>query len=104
MMKKSYFVVEGRLNDACEHEFVPGLVLPKTYHGVLRKRLTEISCADGVDNCLIAHARAQGMVDALELLKVLESTQVERLHQLLDQTRTARLRELQLEQAQRLQG
>ncbi len=61
-------------------EFMPGLVLPSAYHGVLRKRLTEIDMANSPANCLIAQARAEGMVEALELLKALEDHQIERLY------------------------
>lgn len=78
-------------------EFLPGLILPPTLHGVLRKRLTEISVAIGIGNCLIAQARAEGLVEGLDLLKALELQQVERLYQLVEQTATARLVELQLE-------
>ncbi|WP_368491847.1 hypothetical protein [Pseudomonas sp. Hg5Tf] len=76
-------------------ELLPGLVLPPTYHGTLRKRLTEISVAVSVSNCLIAQARAEGLVEALELLKALELQQIERLYLLIEQTTMARLSELQ---------
>lgn len=76
-------------------EFMPGLVLPPTYHGVLRKHLTEVQVANSSTNCLIAQARAEGMVEALELLKALEADQIERLYLLIEQAATARLQELE---------
>ncbi len=75
-------------------EFMPGLVLPPAYHGVLRQRLTEIKVANSAANCLIAQARAEGMVEALELLKALEADQIERLYLLIEQDATACLQEL----------
>lgn len=67
-------------------EFIPGLVLPPAFHGMLRKHLTEIKVANSAANCLIAQARAEGMVEALELLKALEAGQIERLYLLIEQT------------------
>ncbi len=78
-----------------EPELIPGVILPTAYHGVLRKHLAEISVAVSVSNCLIAQARAEGMVEALELLKALELQQIERLYLLIEQTTLARLGELQ---------
>ena len=75
-------------------EFMPGLVLPPAYHGVLRKRLTEIDMASSPANCLIAQARAEGLVEALELLEALEVDQIERLYLVVEQPATARLQEL----------
>ena len=75
-------------------EFMPGLVLPPAYHGVLRKRLTEIDMTDSLADCRIAQARAEGMVEALELLKALEADQIERLYLVVEQAATARLQEL----------
>ncbi|MCI1036942.1 hypothetical protein [Pseudomonas putida] len=77
-----------------EGEFMPGLVLPPAYHGVLRQRLTEIKVAGSPANCLIAQARAEGMVEALELLKALESDQIERLYLKIEDAATARLQEM----------
>lgn len=79
-------------------EFVSGLVLPPVYHGVLRKRLTEIDMTNSSANCLIAQARAEGMVEALELLKALEADQIERLYLLIEQAATTRLQELKRSQ------
>lgn len=78
-------------------EFLPGLILPAAYHGVLRQRLAEMASADTAVNCLIAQARAEGMVEALEMLKALDGARIERLYQLVIDTATARLDELQRE-------
>lgn len=75
-------------------EFIPGLVLPPAYHGVLRKRLTEIDMTDSPADCRIAQARAEGMVEALELMNALEAGQIERLYLLIEQAATARQLEL----------
>lgn len=85
-----------RYGNAEPGEFLPGLILPPVIHGQLRKRLAEIGCADSAVNCLIAQARAESLVEALELLKALEMRAVERLYVLIDHAATARL--LQLEQ------
>lgn len=77
---------------------MPGLVLPLAYHGLLRKRLIEIEVAGNADRCRIAQARAEGMVEALELLKALDTAQIERLYLVIEQAATARLRELEREQ------
>lgn len=79
------------------NEFLPGLVLPAAYHGVLRQRLAEMANAGTTVNCLIAQARAEGMVEALELVKALDSSRIERLYQLVVDTATARLDVLQRE-------
>ncbi|MFG0501076.1 hypothetical protein ACF8GD_00215 [Pseudomonas putida] len=79
-------------------EFLPGLILPAGYHGVLRRRLAEVSSADTAVNCLIGQARAEGMVEALELVGALDSSRIERLYQLVVDAATARL--LELEQGQ----
>ncbi|MBI6604872.1 hypothetical protein [Pseudomonas sp. S4_EA_1b] len=78
-----------------EPELLPGLILPQSYQVVLRRRLAEVNNAASAANCLIAQARAEGMVEALELLKALEQQQVERLYLLIEQATTARLLELE---------
>lgn len=78
-------------------ELLPGLVLPAGYHGVLRRRLAEINTADTAVNCLIAQARAEGMVEGLELVQALDSSRIERLYQLVLDAATARLAALQRE-------
>ncbi|MEN5305381.1 hypothetical protein [Pseudomonas sp. TWI628] len=78
-------------------EFLPGLVLPAGYHGALRQRLAEMANAGTAVNCLIAQARAEGMVEALELVKARDSSRIERLYQLVIDTATARLDALRRE-------
>ncbi|MFW4929823.1 hypothetical protein ACOAO8_31215 [Pseudomonas aeruginosa] len=78
-----------------EPELLPGLILPPSYQVVLRRRLAEVTNATSAANCLIAQARAEGMVEALELLKALDQQQVERLYLLIEQAATARLLELE---------
>lgn len=78
-------------------EFLPGLILPPSLHGGLRRRLAQISGAIGIGNCLIAQARVEGMVEALERLEVLEPGQIERMYVLVEETATLRLQELERE-------
>ncbi len=80
-----------RYGNAEAGEFLPGLILPPVIHGQLRKRLAEITSADSAVNCLIAQARAESLVEALELLKALEVRAVERLYVLIEHAATARL-------------
>lgn len=84
----------NRYGNAKPGEFLPGLILPPLIHAQLRKRLAEIDVADSPVNCLIAQARAEGLVEALELLKAVEPVAVERLYLLIDQDATQRLEEL----------
>ncbi len=62
---------------------------------LLDTETTGVATAASAANCLIAQARAEGMVEALELLKALEQQQVERLYLLIEQATTARLLELE---------
>lgn len=79
-----------------DHELLPGLVLPPAYHGTLRKRLAEIDTASSAANCLIAQARAEGLVEALETVtQGINPQHIERLYLLIEQAATARLRELE---------
>lgn len=86
--------MSNRYGNAKPGEFLPGLILPPVIHAQLRKRLTEIAVADSPVNCLIAQARAEGLVEALELLKAVEAAAVERLYLVIDQDATKRLEEL----------
>ncbi|MBA6089320.1 hypothetical protein H4C81_10485 [Pseudomonas monteilii] len=81
-------------------EFLPGMTLPPSLHGGLRRRLAEISGAIGIGNCLIAQARVEGMVEALERLEALEPGAIERLYVLVEQTTTVRLHELERERSE----
>lgn len=81
-----------------EHELLPGLVVPPTFHGIFRQRLAEVGVAVGVGNCLIAQARAEGLVEALECLaQGIPAEQIKRLYLLVERTATERLHELQQE-------
>jgi len=78
------------------NELLPGLVLPPAYHGTLRKRLAEIGVADSAGNCLIAQARAEGLVEAQEtLIHGIVAKHIERLYVLIEDTTMARLAALQ---------
>lgn len=81
------------------NELVPGLVLPPAYHGVFRKRLAEVEVAGSAVNCLIAQARAESLVEALETLtQGIAGAHIERLYLLIENAATARLAELEREQ------
>lgn len=76
-----------------------GLVLPAAYEAALRRRLLEIDRASSAANCLIAQARAEGMVECLETLTLgIPASHIERLYLLIEQAATARLQELEREQ------
>lgn len=78
------------------NELLPGLVLPAAYHGTLRKRLAEVGTASSSTNCLIAQARAEGLVEALETVtNGINPVHIERLYLLIEAAATARLQELQ---------
>jgi len=80
-------------------ELPAGLVLPPAYHGTLRKRLAEVGCASSAANCLIAQARAEGLVEALEtVIHGIPANHIERLYLLIEDATTARLLELERDQ------
>lgn len=89
-----------RYGNAGPGEFLPGLIMPAAIHGQLRKRLMEIDHADTPVNCLIAQARAESLVEALELLHALQAAAVERLYVLIDNAAAARLQALGQEDLQ----
>lgn len=77
-------------------ELVPGLIVPAGYHGIFRKRLAEVGVAISVSTCLIAQARAEGLVEALETLtQGIAAQHIERLYVLIEDAAMARLVELQ---------
>lgn len=81
--------------DQVQHgEFLPGITMPPEIHGLLRKRITEIGISDTAISCLLAQARAESLVEALEALTILHAEAIERLHSLIDNTTIARIREL----------
>lgn len=87
-------IVSGRYGNPKPGEFLPGIVMPAEIHGLLRKRIAEINTADTVVNCLIAQARAESLVEALEVLKAIPAHAVERLYLLIEEAGSNRLSEL----------
>ncbi|MCY1462632.1 hypothetical protein D9M71_804270 [compost metagenome] len=87
-------VVSGRYGNAEPGEFLPGITMPPEIHGLLRKRLTEIEISGTAVNCLIAEARAESLVDALEVLKIVPAPGIERLYLLIEHSTQARLAEI----------
>lgn len=87
-------IVSGRYGNPKPGEFLPGIVMPPEIHGLLRKRIAEIETCDTAANCLIAQARAEGLVEALEVLKALPTNAAERVYMLIDRAAQDRLTEL----------
>lgn len=82
--------------DRNEHELLPGLILPPAYQAALCKRLVDIERASSAANCLIAQARAEGMVECLETVTHgIPVNHIERLYLLIEDATTARLLELE---------
>lgn len=75
-------------------EFLPGIIMPPEIHGLLRKRVAEIEVSDTPVNCLIAQARAESLVEALEVVKAIPADAVERLYLMIVHSAQARLAEL----------
>ncbi len=75
------------------------VVLPTAFDAALRRRLDDIDRANSAANCLIAQARAEGMVEALETVTHgIPASHFERLYLVIEDATTARL--LQLEALQ----
>ncbi|MEJ8664508.1 MULTISPECIES: hypothetical protein [Pseudomonas] len=73
-------------------ELPSGLVLPAAYEAALRGRLADIEDAATPVNCLIAQARAEGMVECLETLTHgIPSDHIERLHLVIEDVTNKRL-------------
>ncbi|ODB39981.1 hypothetical protein A9L43_15185 [Pseudomonas mosselii] len=68
--------------------------MPPEIHGLLRRRLAQIETADSAVNCLIAQARAESLVEALEVLKAIPAQAIERLYSLVEHSTQARLAEI----------
>lgn len=73
---------------------LPGIVMPPEIHGLLRRRVTQIDCCDTAVNCLIAQARAESLVEALEVLKALPADAIERLYMVIESATKTRMAEL----------
>jgi len=77
------------------HALVPGLVLPTAYEVALRRRLVDIEDAATPVNCLIAQARAEGLVECLETLTHgIPAGHIERLYLVIEDATNKRLAEL----------
>ncbi|WP_412460171.1 hypothetical protein ACK2SD_14905 [Pseudomonas sp. SC11] len=59
---------------------MPGIVMSQEIHGLPRKRLTEIDLCDSAVNCLVAQARAGGLMESMETLKAIPTQAIERLY------------------------
>ena len=70
------------------------IILPPAIHGLLRKRLAELGICDTAVNCLSTQARAESLVEALEILKAIPARDVERLYVLIDNMTQDRLAEV----------
>ncbi|MGO1206217.1 MAG: hypothetical protein ACTMIS_04725 [Pseudomonas putida] len=75
-------------------EFLPGIIMPREIHGLLRRRISQIEVADSAVNCLIAQARAESLVEALEVLKAISAQAIERLYEVVEHSTQARLAEI----------
>jgi hypothetical protein len=90
--------VNSRHGNAQAGEFLPGIIIPPEIHGLLRRRLAQVESADSAVNCLIAQARAESLVEALEVLKAIPAQAIERLYEVVENSTQARLAELGTEQ------
>jgi len=86
--------VSNRYGNAQQGEFLPGIVMPPEIHGLLRKRLAQVEMADSAVNCLIAQARAESLVEALEVLKAIPAQAIEQLYEVVEHSTQARLAEV----------
>ncbi|MFV3292395.1 hypothetical protein ACNFBR_27150 [Pseudomonas sp. NY11955] len=69
-----------------------GLVLPAAYEAALRRRLADIEDAATPVNCLIAQARAEGMVECLETVTHgIPAGHIERLYLVIEDVTNQRL-------------
>ena len=84
----------SRFGQSQPGEFLPGIIMPPEIHGLLRKRVAEIESSDTATNCLIAQARAESLVEALEVLKAIQADAIERLYQLIYDSAKVRLGEI----------
>lgn len=86
--------MRSRHDNAKAGEFLSGIIMPPEIHGLLRKRPAQIETADSAVNCLIAKARAESLVEALEVLKAISAQAIERLYEVVEHSTQARLAEL----------
>lgn len=90
--------MDGRHGTAKPGEFLPGIVMPPEIHGLLRRRVAQIEVSDTPVNCLIAQARAESLVEALEVLRAVPADAIERLYLMIESTTQSRLAELGAQQ------
>jgi len=86
--------VENRQGNAKAGEFLPGIIIPPEIHGLLRRRLAQVESSDSAVNCLISQARAESLVEALEVLKAIPAQAIERLYEVVEHSTQARLAEI----------
>lgn len=75
-------------------EFLPGIVLPPLTHGMLRKHLTEILVSNRIQDCVLAQAQAECVIQALEAAGAMPSSAIDRLTALIQQSAKIRLADL----------
>ena len=88
---KGETVVSGSYGNAKPGEFLPSIIMSPEIHGLLRKRLAEIEVSNMAVNCLIAQARSESLVEALEVLQTVPAPAIERLYLLIEHSTQARL-------------
>lgn len=81
----------NRFGSENQREFLLGIVMPPAIHCLLRRRVAEIEASGTPVNCLIAQARAESLVEALEVLKAIPADAVERLDLMIVQSRKSGL-------------
>jgi len=64
-------------------------------HALMRKRLTEISVSETAVSCQVTQARAEGLLESLEITKAVPQPAVERLLKVIQEAAQARLAELE---------
>jgi len=75
-----------------DKELVHGLVLPAAYETALRRRLVDIEDATTPVNCLLAQARAEGLVEGLETgTQGIPAEHIERLYLVIKDATNRRL-------------
>lgn len=68
------------------------VVLPSAYDAALRRRLDDIDRANSPADCLIAQARAEGLVEALETVtQGIPAGHIERLYLVIEDATNRRL-------------
>ena len=79
-----------------EHDPFAGIRMPSEVLDLLRRRLTAIQRSTDTLQVHLASERAQGVVEALEVLKALKPGEIESLYLIMDDAAQARVTALQL--------